>query len=117
MVTASSSKATGATRLKQANKAVKEPSPDDEFLESDSEVDEFAEGFQPGLAEEYSDDDDDDEGKEDDGEGYGYEESEEEGNAKWEPDNWDGNEDTVSESGSDDDEDAELVSLLSILPW
>ncbi|AAW44672.2 hypothetical protein CNG02910 [Cryptococcus deneoformans JEC21] len=115
MVTASSSKATGATRLKQANKAVKEPSPDDEFLESDSEVDEFAEGFQPGLAEEYSDDDDDDEGKEDDGEGYGYEESEEEGNAKWEPDNWDGNEDTVSESGSDDDEDAELRNLQNNL--
>lgn len=115
MATASSSKLNGAARLKQSNKTVREPSPDDEFLESDSEVDEFAEGFQPGLAEEYSDDEDD--GHEDE-EGYEDEESGEEGNARWEPDNWDENEDTVSESGGgdDDDESAELVSLLTTIP-
>lgn len=116
MAAASSSKASGAACRKQSEKTVREPSPDDEFLELDSEVDEFAEGFQPGLAEEYSDDDDDD--KENDRESYENGESGEEGNARWEPDNWDENEDTVSESGSDDghDESAELVSLPNILP-
>lgn len=116
MATASSSKLNGAARLKQSNKTIREPSPDDEFLESDSEVDEFAEGFQPGLAETYSDDEDDGHEYE---EGYEDEESGEEGNARWEPDNWDENEDTVSESGSgdDDDDSAELVSLLTTVPF
>lgn len=118
MTAASSSKASGAACRKQSEKTVREPSPDDEFLELDSEVDEFAEGFLPGLAEEYSDDDDDDEDEENDRESYENGESGEEGNARWEPDNWDENEDTVSESGSDDghDESAELVSLPNILP-
>ncbi|OXB35921.1 rRNA biogenesis protein RRP36 [Cryptococcus neoformans] len=117
MTTASSSKASGAARRKQSEKTVREPSPDDEFLELDSEVDEFAEGFQPGLAEEYSDDDDDDEDEENDRESYENEESGEEGNARWEPDNWDENEDTVSESGTDDghDESAELRKLQNNL--
>ncbi|OWZ37828.1 rRNA biogenesis protein RRP36 [Cryptococcus neoformans c45] len=117
MTTASSSKASGAARRKQSEKTVREPSPDDEFLELDSEVDEFAEGFQPGLAEEYSDDADDDEDEENDRESYENEESGEEENARWEPDNWDENEDTVSESGSDDghDESAELRKLQNNL--
>ncbi|OWZ73833.1 rRNA biogenesis protein RRP36 [Cryptococcus neoformans] len=117
MTAASSSKASGAACRKPSEKTVREPSPDDEFLELDSEVDEFAEGFQPGLAEEYSDDDDDDEDEENDRESYENGESEEEGNARWEPDNWDENEDTVSESGSDDghDESAELRKLQNNL--
>ncbi|OXG16475.1 rRNA biogenesis protein RRP36 [Cryptococcus neoformans] len=117
MTTASSSKASGAACRKQSEKTVREPSPDDEFLELDSEVDEFAEGFQPGLAEKYSDDDDDDEDEENDRESYENEESGEEGNARWEPDNWDENGDTVSESGSDDghDESAELRKLQNNL--
>ncbi|OXC67406.1 rRNA biogenesis protein RRP36 [Cryptococcus neoformans] len=117
MTAASSSKASGAACRKQSEKTVREPSPDDEFLELDSEVDEFAEGFQPGLAEEYSDDDDDDEDEENDRESYENGESGEEGNARWEPDNWDENEDTVSESGSDDghDESAELRKLQNNL--
>ncbi|OXG14481.1 rRNA biogenesis protein RRP36 [Cryptococcus neoformans Tu401-1] len=117
MTAASSSKASGAACRKQSEKTVREPSPDDEFLELDSEVDEFAEGFLPGLAEEYSDDDDDDEDEENDRESYENGESGEEGNARWEPDNWDENEDTVSESGSDDghDESAELRKLQNNL--
>ncbi|ODO08497.1 rRNA biogenesis protein RRP36 [Cryptococcus wingfieldii CBS 7118] len=90
------------------------PSIEDDYLQSDSEEDEFAQGYAPGIAEQYDDDeeDDDEDDIEDDSE-------EEEGGARWEPDQWNEDQDTASESdgGSEeesDDDSAELVNLKSL---
>ncbi|WVR08082.1 hypothetical protein IAU60_005128 [Kwoniella sp. DSM 27419] len=72
----------------------REPSPDD-FLDSDSEVDEWAEEYQSG---------------EEPGElmgSDGEEEEEEEGNARWEPDEWDEDASEASGSGSGSDSGSE----------
>lgn len=106
-------------------KAPKYAEVDDGILDSDSEADEFENYNAAGIKRQYEDSDgddsdeaEDDSGSEDGGEGFaGIEDSDEEqgdGVGVWEPDNWDGNDDTDSESESGSDDEAAMVSLLSV---
>nr|ODN92289.1 hypothetical protein L204_05388 [Cryptococcus depauperatus CBS 7855] len=128
MTKASSSNYSKEDRRKTSGyRSAKQSLPKDDFLESDSEIDEFAGGYQPGLAERVSDDDDEDGGggsesghkndKNDDGHG----------NAQWEPDDWDEDGDVVSDSEneseqsgmgneSEQDENNEELANLDSLP-
>ncbi|ODN98101.1 hypothetical protein I350_07743 [Cryptococcus amylolentus CBS 6273] len=97
--------------------AERAPSIEDNYLQSDSEEDEFAQGYAPGIAEQYDDDDEEDE--DDDEDDHEEDSEEEEGGARWEPDQWNEDQDTASESdgGSEeesDDDSAELVNLKSL---
>ncbi|WVF68488.1 hypothetical protein IAT40_003255 [Kwoniella sp. CBS 6097] len=124
-------RANGKAKSKAAKVQAREPSPD-EYLDTDSEIDEFANDYESGDDElpsgsgsgSGSDNEDEDMMMEyEDGD----EEEEEEGNAKWEPDEWDENasEGSVSGSGSgsesgeghddEDDDRAQMRKLQSDL--
>ncbi|WVQ77725.1 hypothetical protein IAR50_007415 [Cryptococcus sp. DSM 104548] len=117
MAKASSSK----SNLKQKPTPARPSSVEDDYLDSDSEEDEFAQGYAPGIAEQYSDEEDEDEDEGDvEGDGLTGDSEEEEGGARWEPDQWNEDEDTVSESdsgseGESDEDSAELKQLQNNL--
>ncbi|WVN89948.1 uncharacterized protein L203_105178 [Cryptococcus depauperatus CBS 7841] len=104
MTKASSSNCSKEDRLKTSGyRSAKQSLPKDDFLESDSEIDEFAGGYQPGFAERVSDDDDEDGG----GSESGHKNDENDdghGNAQWEPDDWDEDGDVVSDSENESEQ-------------
>ncbi|WWC73728.1 uncharacterized protein I206_107700 [Kwoniella pini CBS 10737] len=107
MAKGSSSKLQQKTRLPHPPVEV-----EDDYLEDDSEVDEFADDY-----------DSPPEGEgEDDGQSVDQQTDEEEGTARWEADDWNENDETDSEdsqsgssSGSEDEEDMQLKKLQNDL--
>ncbi|OCF35205.1 rRNA biogenesis protein RRP36 [Kwoniella heveanensis BCC8398] len=103
----------------RAKTKAREPSPD-EYLDADSEVDEFANDYESGeelSSSEGSAGDEDGNMMVDDDQ-----EEQEEGNAKWEPDEWDedasegsaSGSGSESESGDDEDRDGDQVQLRKL---
>ncbi|WWD20276.1 hypothetical protein CI109_104752 [Kwoniella shandongensis] len=115
MVKASSvlkGKARAQAQTQTSSKRTRGPSPDDSLLDSDSEVDEFAQDYASGSGSgSGSGASDDDDNELEDG---GSEEEEVEGNARWEPDDWDEEEDSdqdESESEDGDEQDDNAAEL------
>ncbi|WVQ96029.1 hypothetical protein IAU59_003129 [Kwoniella sp. CBS 9459] len=116
---ASASVQTNARATAKAKAKVREPSPDG-YLDTDSEVDEFANGYQSASGSESGSDDEMMDYGGDGVELDAEDEDQEEGNAKWEPDEWDedaseGSASSGSGSESDeDDEDDDQVQLKKL---